>query len=797
MSSYHVHDLQTKQSKQQKQQQQSRPSWRQFANHIVPSASTYGGAFNEGDYFCEQGTFTSLRFGPTVTDFLIGNFQMRDKSALPTIVCKGSVPGYTPGMSYKIEGTVVNDKKWGLQVSIRKSEPVLPTTLEDVKAFLSSGAIRHIGPGTASNICNRFGENTLSILKENPKRLLEVKGIGPKTIDDIIEDCQTKLVDVAETSFFYQIGLSTQSAKQVINSYGGVPAEAVLIIKKNPYLLCRIKGFGFLRADEVAKKLGVKPNDPNRIQCGIIYSMRYLCGSRGHTVITPDELDKHCTEKLRITDMNALRVQKDVLVRKKRLIVNTYGYQLRRLWDAENNIKNYLSHVSTASSPILDEKLVESLMMESMKKNGMKLSASQQDAIRNVFSDKRLSILTGHAGTGKTAVCKTIHDVAENAGLKVCLLAPTGRAASHLAEVVGTSQGYTIHRALNIYSQSADEKDYTDDSETVSGLLDGDSTDLSRTASSRFLASDIVIVDEASMLDTEIAGLLMKQCQDRHLMLVGDPGQLPSIGEGSVLHDLTEMALVKRKGLHVHLEKVFRQKSGSPVINAANRVLDGKNPVFTPGVTFIETKSAEEIPSIIQTRILPYLHEKHLGYMDYLLLSPMRKTKYAGVNDLNSLLRPILNYHYHKPDDEKHEFFFQQGDLVMQIVNDYEKHVYNGEVGIVTMADGNRKASVFFTNQSEEIDYIGEELYGDTKELSLAYAMTVHKAQGQQAKIAIVIMTQSQFPMLSRNLLYTAITRAENEVIFIGDKKAFAMSAKNDKDSYRRTGLKYWNEILS
>lgn len=733
--------------------------------------------FKAGDQFDEDGSFSNTRFGPTDDGFLIGTFVMEDNNE---IVCKGTVPGFCIGAPYHIIGKVVEDKKWGIQVNITHAILAKPTGKNQVVAFLGSGALPGIGPMTAKRIFKLFGENTLDILENDIERLLEVPGIGEKLMKKLRESVPAQIKHREVIGFFAELGISMKTINRLIAEYG---SGAVEQIKKNPYILCRVKGFAFTRADSIAMKMGIPKDDPNRLYAGVLQSLRWGCENNGHTLIPRNELIDLAQSKLMVNDINIITRALDKLIEDNKIIQDERGCHLKHLFHAERDIKHCMKN-AIQQEHLITPSRVDELIQKCAHANGMSLTDEQEEAVKKLFSHK-VSIMSAGAGCGKTYTCRMAVDVAKAAGLRVCLMSPTGRAAKHLSEVCG-APGFTMHRALSIAVKSAADDDFFAE----------DTVDISHNtkvaeAITHFKNSDIVIADEASMMDTEMAAILLRSCKNKHLMLVGDPNQLPSVGPGRVLGDLMESSYSQIHGLLTMLTKIFRQAEGSPVIAAAAKVQQGKSPVDVPGIKFYECSSNEEVQKKIEDFVLPYIKNKQLGYENYAFLAPIKKTPFSGVDALNRYLRPKLNVQYKAPQNEKQEFLFQPGDFVMQTKNNYDIDVFNGDIGIVTEVAKTGEVTVLFSGDeaNDGVEYEKDEVYTE-KQLIPAFAMTVHKSQGDQYDTVVLCLTTSMFAMLSRNLLYTAITRAENNLILIGDRKAFQMAAGNQKENKRMTGLK-------
>lgn len=940
----------TDSARQSRNKSNNRRSYRSYVSDsfIIKATSE---KYSAGQRFDECGAFESVRFGPTDDGFIIGTFAIEGGES---IVCKGTVPGFVIGAPFQIKGKVVEDKKWGIQVNIEHAIGSKPSTVGQMEAFLGSGAITGIGPSIAKKIVKHFGKDTLKVLEEEPDRLEEVSGIGSKTIEKIKEDIPKHLKYRDIIGYFASLGISIRVIDRLIEEYGTTAKD---IIERNPYILCRVRGFAFTRADSIAMKMGISKTDRNRLYAGVLQTVRYLCDTEGHTLVEPEMLVEKAQEKLQVNDITKISQAMEELVRDKRLIKDADGYHLKYLFNAEKNIKKRLM-ASIEEDVLLREAVVDKYLTRAEERKGIKLTQEQSGAVRNIFK-KKISILSGKAGTGKaqplaskvltdrgwkrmgwleigdmvrvprdgslakivgiypqgvkdtweitlengkrakccdehiwhvlipneeddsrawiekditlreiidsnliargiripianfidrlsddkgrllgsfdvgkvfskynfiedsskiisieragrdkmqcimvdhpdhlyitddyivthnTAVSSTIVEICKAAGIPVCLMSPTGRAAKHLSDTCGGEEpGFTMHRALAIQFKKNRDDDFFEEKELGRAISPS-----ARAAIAHFDEAKIVIADEASMMDTEMASILFRACKDKHLMLVGDPNQLPSVGPGRVLGDLMESSYSEKHGMLTFLTKVFRQKEGSPVINAANAISEGKSPCKIQGVRFYDVKSNDEVQEKIERHVLPYLAERKLGYENYAFLSPIKKTPFAGVNALNDYLRPKLNPYYVKPNDPNKEFLFQRGDFVMQTKNNYDIDIFNGDIGVVQEVTRDGEIEVLFSGDEDEVCYEKDEVY-EEKQIIPAFAMTVHKSQGDQYDTVVVVLTSSQFPMLNRNLLYTAVTRAENELILIGDAKAFAMAAKNQKENNRKTGLR-------
>ena len=726
--------------------------------------------YKKGDEFSYEGRFITTRY-KNDDGFVIGVFSPKSSKA-PDIVCKGIVPGYIQGAPYRITGKVIEDKTWGLQVNITLAESVVPTSKDDIVAFLGSGAVPGIGPVTAKNIYKKFGAETLDILQNEPHRLSEVSGIGPKTAAKLEKSIPTVLENREIIGYFAKFGISITTINRLIREYG---SRTKHIIKNNPYILCKVRGFAFTRADQIAMKLGTSKYDENRLEAGIVATLRYVCEHEGgHTLLPREMLLESVYKKLEVSETEPVIAALNKLLKERKIIEDDKGIHLKHLYYAEKNILRCVDN-NSHSSYLLDEDELVDNQKTSSKRLGIDLTEEQLGAVSNAFSCN-ISILTGKAGTGKTASCKMIVDIAKFCDIPICLISPTGRAAKHLADVCGSANGYTIHRALAMKIRQSKDDDFFSDDVVV--------TNPSRKTSEAeqcFKKAQIVIADEASMMDTEMASILLMACQDKNLVLVGDPFQLPSIGPGRVLGDLIDTHAVPV----TMLTKIFRQADGSPIIDAANKVREGKSPCYEKGVIFYETDNAHVL-DVFQENIVPIIENENLGYEDFMVMSPIKKTPYSGVNALNAFLRPICNKKFTYTGDEKKDAKLQVGDYVAQKKNNYEVDIFNGDIGVIEYIDSEGSVGVSFSGSEDLIEFESDEVNDN---LMLAYASSVHKQQGSQAPTAVIVCTMSHFSLLNRNLLYTAITRAENRLILVGEKKAFAMAASNATENKRITGL--------
>lgn len=1167
---------------------------RGYNRKFVHETQAHPAGYETGDPFEEEGAFRTVRF-QSDDGFVIGTFTPKHGEE---IVCKGNVPGFVLGAPYKVKGRVVNDKKWGLQVNIESAVSVKPSTSDEIVAFLGSGAIRGIGPALAKRIYAKFGKDTIHVLEQTPERLREVSGIGEKMMPRLMRDIPLQLRYREIIGFFANFGISTTTINSLIRVYGDRARD---VVENNPYVLCKVRGFAFSRADSIAMKMGVDRHDPNRLYAGVLATLRWMCENGGHTLIPRDQLLEEAMRKLSANDAGEVSDALDRLIGSEDVVADDKGIHLKHLYKAEEEIKKAVRASARKKDPLIDRDDIDAMIERNELKAGFSLTDEQRKAVYNA-AERKLSILAGTPGGGKaqplhskvltaygwkamgdisvgdlvytpkgtlahvtgvfdrgvrevwsvyledgrrveccdehlwdvkgaleaivpdaargeidhhdgwktleiahvaaafadpsridgavripatapmewivsatdgkperecdgasddaaadgcvttgsfdritedkirgyavgaadagrrfaeeianavsavqtphetrssfdgkyireakgdvlnaatalrtslpridkrmlrshieqrtafidslmssigfladgggeasftdcarrfswtlalpkssssfadpeeisassrkwseaprasggapecsvpdrmergmpivptrgglecavaddawlsdgkrssisgfvsdlaelsrglglsfrvlrpiggngeaplavvevssapadgavgiasiektgcaapmrcimiddpdhlyvtdgyaathnTTACRIVSDVMRDAGLSVCLISPTGRAAKRLSESCGLP-GYTMHRALSIQVRQSADDDFFAEDETTTFTPRNQSS-----AAEAFKRADVVLADEASMMDTEMASILFRACKKKHLVLIGDPNQLPAVGCGRVLGDLIECSFSQGEdGMLTTLTKVFRQAEGSPIIEAANLVQQGKSPCYVKGVRFFECEN-DQVDKVMVDKVVPLIKKERLTYSDYMIISPIKKTPHSGVNALNDVLRPLLNPHYRKPRDERLDWKLQKGDFVSQKKNNYEVDIFNGDIGIVDSVDAEGNVRIDFADSDEIVEFEPHEV---SENLMMAYASTVHRQQGSQARLVVVVCTTSQFALLNRNLLYTAITRASDELVLVGDKKAFAMAARNKKENTRMTGL--------
>ncbi|WP_028987640.1 SF1B family DNA helicase RecD2 [Thermicanus aegyptius] len=700
-------------------------------------------------------------------DFLIARF-LADEEFTVT----GPIIGIDKGEEITIHGEWVTHPKYGRQFKVEWHERPMPQTKDQIIAYLASPVVKGCGPKRAAQIVDHLGENALKIMMEQGESSIQgIKGIGKikaqKIVDSVRQTYELQQIMMALLPF----GITANLAIKAYKEYG---SNTVAEIKRNPYVLTRLTGIGFLKADEIARKIGILPNSMARVMAGMEFVLFEKIYNHGHCFIEEEKLVRDTLQILnhnvpdhenRVGDKD-LNLALHYLEAKKRIAIEEKRVYPKKLYDYEMRVS--LKLVSLLKAGVRDGEALslETYIKEYQIKEKKVLAEKQKQAIRELFRNNVL-ILTGNPGTGKTTVTKAIIEVYRkiHPGAKIGLSAPTGRAARKLSEVTSLP-ALTIHRLINLMPGGEPEFDFKNP-----------------------LPFDLVIVDEVSMMDLELFAMLLDAIKrGTKLLLVGDADQLPSVNPGNVLHDLIEAGIP-----HVRLDEIFRQAQDSSIIVNAHRINKGKPILIDPAKDdfyFIEREEPEKIQETILKSVLRFVQK---GYKkeDILVLSPMKKGV-IGTLELNQALQEILN----PPSPAKNELrygqtIFRVGDTVIQRKNNYEKGPMNGDLGTIKSIetiiddDGNEEIVVECTFQDKQVKYTRDEM----EQLSLAYSITVHKSQGGQAKIVIMPVSTSHYIMLARNIIYTGITRAEEKVVLIGTRKALQIAISNNKIVKRNTGL--------
>jgi len=673
------------------------------------------------------------------------------------ITATGYFPSINVGETIYMEGEWISHPQYGYQFNVSDYNTVYPVSVSGIVKFLGSGIIKGIGPVTAKRIVNHFKLETLDVIENNIEKLSEVEGIAEKRIEMIRSgwDEHKAIKDVM--IFLASHNISTNYAIKIFNKFG---RRSIDIVKNDPYkLVYEIQGIGFKTADKIAKDIGFDENSISRIKAGISYVL-FDATDEGHVYLIENDLIDRSKELLSVDD-NIIKRGMDELVYEKRIIKDAERVFLPGLYRAEVSISEKLKRMIKNPVKMMEPGILKNEIEQLEIIRHITFTDKQKESILKSFNN-RVLILTGGPGTGKTTTIRGIIDLFFKMGMRISLAAPTGRAAKKLEETTGR-EAKTIHRLLEFNPREG----------TFSKCAEN------------LLTEDIIIIDEGSMIDTYLLNDLLNGVSvNSRLIIVGDADQLPSVGPGNVLKDIIDSNIIEV----VRLDYIFRQIEKSDIVSNAHRVNKGEFPLVGNRMedTFFLIKESDtsKIPEIIKELCLKRLPNKYNydPFDDIQVLTPMYKGE-TGANNLNVILQDALN-----PTGEelrKGEKIFRVGDKVMQIRNNYDKDVFNGDIG--------RIKSIDMEYQLVEIDFGFRRIIYEFKELDdiiLAYATTVHKSQGCEYKSVIMPITTQHFIMLQRNLLYTAITRAKELMILIGTAKAINIAVKNNKISERYTSLK-------
>lgn len=695
-------------------------------------------------------------------------FKLRVKETSEPLNVVGCIMHLKSGETLRLKGQWENHPRFGPQVKVISYEYAPPENARAVERYLGSGLFKGIGPSIAKKLVEKFGEETLDIIENSPERLSEVEGIGEKKKKAISGAWGAKKEMRALMLFLegHEIGLT--HASKIFRKYGNA---SVRVLSENPYRLATdIAGIGFLSADRMAERLGVPRDSPLRAEAGILYVLEKL-SEEGHVFSPYEPLIEKCRLSLGIEREPAVKAIAKLMLEKKiviedingdELIENNKAVFLPWLYASETGIakriKEILSHPPREGKNNIK---AESLGLPDGT-SGIELSERQKEAVMASLSEKIL-IITGGPGVGKTTVVRAVIGIHGRLNLRALLAAPTGRAAKRMSELTG-EDAKTIHRLLE---WSPSEGRFRRDDKNP-------------------LSADLVVIDETSMVDVPLMyGLLRAVPDHATLVLVGDSDQLPSVGPGNVLRDLMGSGLLRT----VRLKEIFRQSSESMIVTNAHKINRGEIPVLSSGAEsrgflFIETDEPPDALSKI-TGLCRDVLPSEFGLdpiNDIQVITPMHKGL-TGASNLNRELQSALN-----PKGEaleKDGRAFRVGDKVIQRKNDYDKEVFNGDIGRISAFDrAGRELSVDF--EGRMVIYGFDEL----EEISQAYAVTVHKAQGSEYPAVVMPILNEHYILLQRNLLYTAITRAKRLVVIAGSKKALAMAVRNDKQQKRHTLLR-------
>lgn len=716
----------------------------------------------------EDVVFSNSETGFTVIDMCVGD---------ELITAVGILPSVSVGETLRVFGHWDRHPSFGRQFRINKCEREMPKTSSDMLKYLSSGAIKGIGPKTAVKIIEEFGDQTFEVIENEPHKLARIRGISESKSEEISQEFKKQFAIREVMIYLEKFGMTSNECVKVFKAFG---SRAVEVITENPYMLCReIIGISFKRADEIAANMPEPPAIRYRLGAGVVHVVRYNLRN-GHTYLPKDKVISPAAQLLD-SDEETITEVIDELTENGQLICKNINDRdflfLPYMYAAEYSAAQRLS-VMLKFPPPKGKSSIKNRISSLEKKFGIHYEKLQAEAITTAL-EKGMLILTGGPGTGKTTTINGIIELFERDGLRVALTAPTGRAAKRMSEITG-KEAKTIHRLLEV--------EWKDD----------DRPSFQRNISNP-LPYDAVVVDELSMVDISLFSSLLDALKlGCRLIMVGDSDQLPAVGAGNVLHDLIDSGLIPV----VALKEIFRQAMESLIVTNAHKIVGGEMPELdkTDNDFFFMNRSnvylaASTVIDLYTTR-LPNAY----GYdplKDIQILCPSRKGETGSVN-LNTAIQKRLN----PPDDFKHEFnlngrTFREGDRVMQIKNNYDipwkkgkepgAGIFNGDIGTLEMIKPDARLMKIRFDDKEAIYS-----FDFANQLELAYAITVHKSQGSEYN-AVIMPVCSVLPQLSyRNLLYTAVTRAKSKLILVGTKKDISAMIENDKRIKRYSALKYF-----
>jgi len=706
------------------------------------------GSVERVTYFSEENGFCVLKV------------KVRGQRDLITVT--GSAASVSPGEYIDCQGTWFNDKNYGLQFKAQRLSVVLPGTLEGIEKYLGSGMIKGIGPHFAKKLTKAFAESVFDVIEQTPEKLLELPGIGRKRMERVVSAWADQKVIREIMVFLQSYGVGTSRAVRIFKTYGN---DSIAKVSENPYRLALdIRGIGFKTADVIAMNLGIGKDSPLRAQAGVRHALQEL-SDEGHCACERERLSQLAASLLEI-EQDICRTAISAEIELGNLICEEINEKslvyLAALYRAESAVATNLLRLRDGEAPWSQVDALKAISWVETKEQ-IELSLSQKEAVKKALISKVL-VITGGPGVGKTTLVNSILKIVRAKKARVILSAPTGRAAKRLSESTGL-EAKTIHRLLEFDPKDFQFKKNKDNP----------------------LDTDLLVVDEASMIDVVLMNQLLRAVPDESsLLLVGDVDQLPSVGPGSVLADIIASEQIQV----VRLTEIFRQAASSKIIVNAHRINEGKMPLKSDAAGdltdfyFIEAKTPEEINDklmhVIKDRIPSRF--KLDPVRDVQVLTPMNRGG-LGSRSLNIELQKLLNTN-DSPKLNKYGTTFGVGDKVIQTVNNYDKEVFNGDIGAICSIDL-EESQLQIEFDGRKVEYESHEL----DEVSLAYAASIHKSQGSEYPAVVIPLATQHYMMLERNLVYTAVTRGRKLVVIIGQANALAMAVRNKKATKRVTAL--------
>ncbi len=694
--------------------------------------------------------------------YTVARFAPESGGGPITIV--GKLVEISEGMPITVHGQWVDDKKWGRQFKVSFATPRTPKTVVGIERFLASGLISGVGPAIAKRIVEKFGKDALEVIDKTPTRLTEVVGIGTAKAK-ALADAIAAQKHVQEVMVFLQgHGVTTAAAARIVKRYG---RDAINVVRANPYRLAHeVWGIGFRTADSIAEKLGIARDAPERLQAGLLHALETSVED-GHLHLPDDELLAAAAELLSL-GVDKLPSHLGVLEARGLVVREVLGNRgpcsaLPELHKAEVESAQILAEL--ASSPAKTFALDVGAAIHAFESvTGLALAAQQRQAVEAALRD-RCVVITGGPGVGKTTIVKAIVHLARIGSRKVALAAPTGRAAKRLAEATGV-EAMTIHRLLEYQPHEGG---------------------FQRTRENP-LEADLLVVDEASMIDAVLFRAVLNSLRPgAQLVLVGDVDQLPSVGAGSILGDVIDSGAATV----IRLTEIFRQAAESKIVVSAHRINHGELPELEPptGPTSDFYFISRDDPEQARATIVELVSERipaRFGFdaiTEVQVLTPMHRGE-LGTAMINRALQDKLNPSGHAPELSRGDRTYRRGDKVMQLKNDYDKNVFNGDIGVIDYIDTDTAAL--------RVDYDGRSATYERAELDQlvhAYAVSVHKSQGSEYPAVVIPLATQHFMMLQRSLLYTAVTRGKKLVVLVGSRRAVQLAVRNADAKKRYTWL--------
>ncbi len=729
---------------------------------LAPKTMTSPGKTPSENREALAGTVERVTFHNPESGFCVLQVRVRGRREPASVI--GVVAVVSAGEQVQASGEWETTVAHGVQFRAAHLVTTEPTSVEGIERYLGSGLIRGIGRELASRLVKAFGERVFDVIDHHPERLRTVDGIGPKRLENILEGWREQRAVRDIMVFLQENGVGTSRSARIYRTYG---ADAVPLIQENPYRLARdIRGIGFRIADEIARRLGVEKDSPERARAGITYTLAQA-RKQGHCCLPREELLRQAEELLEIRrevlEPALMQEMAEGILVDDEIDGESHLF-LKLLWEAEKKIAERLTALAGGEPPwsTIDP---GSAVPWVEKEAGVDLSASQRAAVETALASKVL-VITGGPGVGKTTLVNAILSILRARRVRVSLCAPTGRAAKRLMESTGL-EARTIHRLLEVDPRMGRFK------------RDADAP----------LECDLLVVDETSMVDVPLmAALLDALPADRGLLLVGDVDQLPSVGPGQVLRDVIDSGIVPV----ARLTEIFRQAESSRIVTSAHRINRGLMPELrspdrdqTSDFYFVAASDVQDaqrkVAEIVARRI-----PRRFGLdpvRDVQVLSPMNRGP-LGAGTLNVVLQEELNPGTAGPTVERFGYRYRVGDKVMQIENDYDRDVFNGDLGVVVSIDPDaQEVGVRFDGRA--VTYAFSEL----DQLVLAYATTIHKAQGSEYPGVVIPLTMQHYPMLRANLVYTGVTRGRELVVIVGEERALAKALREGEDRRRCSKL--------